>query len=373
VAAQGGKPRVLAKGEGPAWGSGSKSILFTNDAPGKSRTLWQASFSLIKGDLDGPPRPLTFGRGADLGAKVSPDRTAIAFSAVDETLNLEEIPFDAEAGRVTGSPREITRGNNHLSYFDPAPDGRAVVFAAERGTSSHLWRVEQPARPIQLTLDPRYSESDPKWSRGGREIAFARTDASAPGASQALWIMNADGTNPRQVTEFSGQMAWLPDEKNILIQRDGGLMKLDIASGAAMPIGGAKARTLFAVDAAGKWLAFETSGRGTVNIAAVPVAGGTPRLVVTAPYAAAHSSFSPSGRWLYFQPNHKNLFRVPGPEQDWQSAPPERVTDFSGADLYLEDPKISRDGTKLFYTRGRRTGDIFILRLGAAAKRKPAT
>ena len=55
--------------------------------------------------------------------------------------------------------------------------------------------------------------------------------------------------------------------------------------------------------------------------------------------------------------------RVPGPAQDWKSVPPEKVTDFSGVDLYIEHPKISRDGARLFYTRGRRAGDIFILRL----------
>ena len=93
---------------------------------------------------------------------------------------------------------------------------------------------------------------------------------------------------------------------------------------------------------------------------------------MTAPFAANHPSFSPLGRWLYCQPNHKNLFRVPGSAQDWKSALPEKVTDFPGVDLYLDYTKISRDGTKLFYTRGRRTGDIFILRFGAAAKRKPA-
>jgi Tol biopolymer transport system component len=374
VAAQGGKPRVLARGECPAWGPASESILFTNDAPGKSRTLWQASFSLARGELEGSPRPLTFGRGADLGAKISPDGTAVAFSAVDETLNLEEIPFDAEAGRVTGSPRELTRGNNRVSFFDPSPDGKAFVFAAGWGTSSHLWRVDPPASPIQLTGDPRYSEGSPEWSPGGREIAFARTTANTSRGSQALWIMSADGTNPQRVTEFSGGAAWLPGKEKILIQRDDGLVTFDLATGVAKPVEGAKARTLFAVDLAGTWVIYQTGERGTAaDVEAVPVTGVTPRLIVTAPYEAYHPSFSPSGRWLYFQPNHKNLFRVPGPPQGWKSAPPERVTDFSGVDLYLDFPKVSRDGTKLFYLRGRRTGDIFILRSRAAAKSKLAT
>jgi hypothetical protein len=100
-----------------------------------------------------------------------------------------------------------------------------------------------------------------------------------------------------------------------------------------------------------------------MTLAKVPVSGGSPQQVVDERYQAFHPSFSPSGRWLYFQPNHKNLFRVPGPAQDWKSADPEKVTDFSDIDLYIEDPKISRDGRKLFYTRGRRTGDILILHM----------
>ena len=86
----------------------------------------------------------------------------------------------------------------------------------------------------------------------------------------------------------------------------------------------------------------------------------------TATSRAYHPSFSPSGRWLYFQPNHKNVYRVPGPAQQWRRAPPERVTDFPEAGLYLDDPKVSRDGSSLFYTRGRRTGILWLLRLDAS-------
>ena len=52
---------------------------------------------------------------------------------MDATLNLEELPFDAESGRATGPPRELTRGNNHVGFFDPSPDGTAVAFGEKRG------------------------------------------------------------------------------------------------------------------------------------------------------------------------------------------------------------------------------------------------
>ena len=73
--------------------------------------------------------------------------------------------------------------------------------------------------------------------------------------------------------------------------------------------------------------------------------------------------FSPSGRWLYLQFEHKNLYRVPGPAQDWKAAEPQKVTDFpESAGLFLEDPQFSLDGKQLLFSRGRISGDIWILR-----------
>ncbi len=367
--AKGGKAKILARGETPAWGPGSKSILYTNNTPGKGRTLWRAPFAGVRGEFSGRPEPLTFGRGADVGAKVSGDGKTIAFSAVSQSLNLEELPFDAEAGRATGPPRELTTGNNRVSFFDPSPDGKAIVFAADRGGRSHLWRIDPPAIPIELTRDPDSSDTFPEFSPDGSEIAFSRGTGGPAEGAQSLWIMRADGTNPRRLGNFSGQMAWLPDGKAI-VQRDQSMMKLDLASGVATPITQGKVVTLLAVDRQGQWLAYQSSDGAGVKLAAVPVAGGASRIVSTEPYEAYHPFFSPSGRWLYFQPGHKNLFRVPGPAQGWATAVPQKVTDFTGFDLYIEDPKISGDGSRLFYSRGRRTGDIFIIHLGTGADTK---
>jgi Tol biopolymer transport system component len=331
-----------------------------------------APFSLARGELDGPARPLTFGRGPDRGAAASRDGTAIAFSAEDETLNLEEIPFDAEAGKVTGVPRELTAGQNNVGFIGPSPDGKAVAFGADRGGGSRIWRVDPPAAPIELTRDPGFSDSNPAWSPDGREIAFSR---QAPGKSEgslSLWIMRADGSSPRHIAEMTGAGAapvWMPDGKRLLIPAGDQLNLLDLTSGKSAPVPGAVGRTLFVVDGSGQWVAFQMSRGGAMTFGAVPISGGTPRAVIKGTYAY-HPFFSPSGRWLYFQPDHKNLFRIPGPAQDWREAPPEKVTNFEGLDLYIEDPKISRDGKKLFYTRGRTRGDIVILRREKAANPK---
>lgn len=200
-----------------------------------------------------------------------------------------------------------------------------------------------------MTLDPDCSESDPEWSPDGREIAFRRTTSNASGIQAALWIMSDDGTNPRRVLDgVTGRIAWLPDGKHMLIQKDDGLLRLDLASKVAAPVAGATGRTFFSVDRSGDWIAFQITDRVKMRIVAVPSGGGTSRIVDTGKYDAYHPSFPPSGRWLYFQADHKNVFRVPGPAQGWSTGRPEKVTDFSAADLYIEDPKISPDGAELF-------------------------
>src|SRR5262249_31213135 len=183
-----------------------------------------------------------------------------------------------------------------------------------------------------------------------------------------------DGSSPRRIAEAGGSGAgaavWLPDGKTVLIPRGDELIQLNLATGKATPVPGASARTIYVVDPAGQWVAFQANRNGQTTIEAVPLSGGTPRTVIPDAFEAYHPSFSPSSRWLYFQPNHKNLYRIPGPAQDWRSSAPEKVTDFSGLDLYIEDPKISRDGTRLFYTRGRSTGDIVILHVAKSAQPK---
>ncbi|HVN76418.1 MAG TPA: protein kinase [Thermoanaerobaculaceae bacterium] len=364
VPAGGGEGRELVGGERPVWGPGSRSIVFTSRERGKSRTLWQVGFDLGTGRLVGAPRPVTFGRGPDTGAALSRDGRSLVFTALDESLNLERLPFDAEAGRPTGPPLRLTEGNNQVSFLDASPDGRAVVFAAARGGASHIWRVDPPAAPVQLTLDPRFSDTDPHWSPDGQTIAFRRS-GETDAISAELWTMAPDGAGPRRVAEGVGEISWT-DGRRILAQQGGieDLVLLDLATGSRRPLAGVKARSLFTVDPSGEWLAFQVSEQGHASIAAARLAGDPQRPAIRTGNEVYHPSFSPGGRWLYFQRHHKNLYRVPGPAQQWRTAERQRVTDFSESGLYLDYPQISRDGKALFYTRGLRTGNLWLLRLG---------
>jgi Tol biopolymer transport system component len=375
VSAEGGEAKRIVKGRRPVWGSNSQVIIYSNTDPGKNFSLWQIPFSTTEGTTSGAGEPLTIGRGRDTQAAISHDGKLIAFSAQDLSFNVETLPFDAEAGRQTGVPQSATQGSNIIYFLSFSPDGRSIVFESQQGASSHIWRVGPDSAPVQLTADPNFNDSAPRWSPDGQTIAFIRRPANqsqglTAGAGADLWLMSADGANPRLLTENAANPKWLPSGLglsygSVVDGRQNQLNIFDVATRAARRLTnepGVVPISTFSPD--GKWLIYQSNQSGNIDLRAVPVEGGESRIAVATPHQDYHPFVSPSGKWLYFQLDHKNIYRVPGPAQDWRKAEPEKVTNFPESGLFLEDPQISRDGRKLLYSHGRITGDIWIMNLG---------
>ena len=370
VSAQGGPVRAIARGQAPCWGVGSRSIIYSNGEAGTNQSLWRIAFDPDTGTTREPARPLTIGRGADLQAASSRDGTRIAFAATDTSTQIETQSFDAETGRVTGSPSRLTTSRDQINFFDLSADGRAALFELRRGAASSIWRANANRTLEQLASDPQYDHSYPLWSPDGRSIAFSRRPTRNLEAGFSLWMMASDGANPQMVVEkmgLNGLFTWMPDGKGIVhVGEDRQLHLLDLASKrerrltnepGVMPV--------VAVSPDGKWVIYQCVVGRTIDLHAVSTEGGEPRIVVSSPLEDYHPAVSPSGRWLYYLPDHENLYRVPGPAQDWRSAAPEKVTDFTLTfTSFIENPQLSRDGTQLAYSRGRIASDIWLMTMG---------
>jgi Tol biopolymer transport system component len=227
--------------------------------------------------------------------------------------------------------------------------------------------MDRGRAPVQLTADPDSADSFPRWSPDGRTIAFQRRRARDPLNATSLWLMEDNGGSPRLLIEQAGFFIWMPDGRALIYYSrvDNRPYLFDLATKSArrlsdVPEFGGVATT----SPDGQWLIYPSIKTGNVDLHALPIAGGEARTVVETPRQDYHPLISPSGRWLYFQLDHKNLYRVPGPAQNWRQAEPEKVTHFPESGLFLEDPQLARDGLKLLYSRGRVTGDIWLLKLG---------
>jgi Tol biopolymer transport system component len=367
VDAEGGEAKLIANGRRPAWSADSQAIIYSNSEAGKNLSLWRIPFETAGGKVSGSPEPLTVSHTVDTQAAVSRDGKRIAFTAIDLSFNLEMMPFDAEAGTQAGEPRPITSGSNRFYFQSQLVDGKSVVFDSHRGASSHIWRVEIGSIPYPLTADPNFMDTYPRLSAIDGSVAFARKPSNEPQSHNSIWLMEQDGGNPRLLVENGGFFAWLPNGRGLVYQgmADRQLYLFDLVSKTPRRLTSESGvMQIMMVSPNSKWVVYQSTIADNVTLRAAPIDGGDIRVVVDSPRYNYHPSFSPSGRWLYYQPDHKNLYRVPGPAQAWRKEAPQKVTNFPESGLFLEDPQITPDGRHLTYSRGRLSADIWLMDLG---------
>ena len=352
----------VAKGMCPKWNADSTGIIYSSAEAGKNFSLWQRPFPLSD---SAPAVPLTVSRGRDVQVAIARDGKRLAFTGVDYSSNVEMLDFDDVTGKPTGTPVALTSGRQ-ISYFQSlSSDGQVVVFESRQGFGSHLWKIVRGGTAVQLTSDPDFDDTYPRLSPDDRSIAFNRKRSKEAVSSAGLWIMAADGADPRRIADKAGNMAWTQDSRGIVYfsYADRQLYFIDIITGASHQITKEPdVWPILTVAMDGTIVIYQSLESGNINLKVISIDGGESRTVVATPRNDYHPFLAGSGKWLYFQPDHKNVYRVPGPGQGWRSAVPEGVTDFPESGLFLDDPQISGDGRHLLYTHGHLTGDIWLLK-----------
>ena len=358
----GGEATTLCRGRRPVWARDGRAVVYSSAEPGKNLSLARIPFSPEKGARDGAPEAVTVGRGVDTQAAISRDGRQIAFTALEQTFNIETLPFDAESGRIMGEVRVLTAGHNDIEWKSLSPDGRSVTYA----NGGRIWRLDPGQAPYALTSDPAFIDQQPKWSPDGQSIVWHRAPVGQSGKLE-VWLMAADGAGPRRLLENARGPYWMPDSRGITYasMADFHLHHFDLATRKSRRVTDEETRApLHIVSADGKWIVYQSSAQSSLTIHARPIDGGETLVVAATPgqMGSGHPMLSPSGNWFYYQVDHKNVYRLPGPSQGWRKAEPQKVTNFPESGLFIEDPRLSMDGKQLIYSRGKITGDLWLLR-----------
>jgi Tol biopolymer transport system component len=91
---------------------------------------------------------------------------------------------------------------------DWSPDGRRIAFE----TNDEVAVMDADgSNAATLTADLAGPQIGPSWSPDGTMIAFWTNFPGPP----AIWVMNADGSNPILIREHAGQPAWSPGGSKI--------------------------------------------------------------------------------------------------------------------------------------------------------------
>ena len=207
VNADGTNQRVLAPTlsfpAGPSWSPDGHRIAVA------SGTLWTGSIGTVTPNGRAVRRVTIVRKGEYLAPAWSPDGRTIVFTrlvcAYPKGFCGAEVRAVASAG---GADRPLLRipdsAANPKSYW--SPNGKRILV---EGGLPGLWIMR--ADGTQRRALTRNSDAEPTWSPDGQRIAFTRLDSNYGGDKDTIYIIRADGTQPRKIA-LGGSPAWQPTD-----------------------------------------------------------------------------------------------------------------------------------------------------------------
>ena len=170
--------------------------------------------------LGGEPLDLTKGNGfSEERPAASANGRVVFMSFRDEGWNIFLMNADG-TGIVN-----LTKTKNPIINFEPtiSPDGSTVVYMRQDGSGQDLWRVGADGSNPENLTEAIGEESSAEFSADGTRIAYIGTGPKPccdPEYNNDIWVMDADGSNQKQLTktDFPRQNlspTWSPDGARI--------------------------------------------------------------------------------------------------------------------------------------------------------------
>jgi serine/threonine protein kinase/Tol biopolymer transport system component len=306
------------------WAALRDHVLFAAQV-GDSTNLWQIAVT-ADGQAAGAPQRLTSGSGSEMQPAGAPGGF-LAFSGMQDRVDIWRLPIDANSARVTGEMQRIA--GDAAPHIQPAVsgDGKKVVFVS---TQSGAWELRvkdlDSGRLTSLAVLPSIL-GWPAIAPDGSKVAYI-----IDGPQRAIFTIPATGGEPEKVCDgCAAAWSFSPDGKKILF-----------------------------------WSA-RSRAAGLLDLASRQ----TSEILQRSDYAIYRTRFSPDGRWIAFharnRPDRSALFVTPFrgtepiPERDW--------VEVTAGDSYDLNPAWSPDGNLLYFL-SERDGFrcIWVQRLEASTK-----
>jgi Tol biopolymer transport system component len=241
--------------------------------------------------------------------------------------------------------------------------GSVIAFHADPDGNDDFYLVRSDGSGLRPLTHKAETVAFPYWSPDGQEIAYL----CCSGSTSELYLMNADGSNPRKLTDRpTSEPRWSPDGKQIAYvdNEAGSIFFVDLATGDSR---------LFAPDSGGpSWspdgrlMAFfsrrDFPGQDQRNeIYVQDVSDGAARRLTTNKSEDVAPAWSPRGDLIGFvstSAGNEEICVIPV-----TGGVPQRLTEDPAPD---EDPAWSPDGSRMVYTSFRDGADPFTLGSGNA-------
>jgi serine/threonine protein kinase/WD40 repeat protein len=254
----------------PVWTRDGNEILFSSGPWLGERRVRRILVSEPASRTAYRPRSVSFGEDATTLA-ISPSGRRLAYARLSWISNIYRIELSGAPGRM-GTPQRLA-ASTRLDYLpDFSPDGKRIVFVSTRSGSEEIWVCDADgSNPRQMTSTGGPLTANPRWSPDGKTILF---DSRREGTSD-LYLMSPNGGSPRRLTDhpgYEGEARWSRDGKWIYFMSDrSGWEVYRMPAGGGDPIQVTKHGGGVAFESADrKWVYYAKGG----GLWKVPVGGG---------------------------------------------------------------------------------------------------
>jgi Tol biopolymer transport system component len=247
----GGPRRMTRQGvliTGLAWSHDGESLIYSGSLS------WGVTFHLWREDASGrqPPERLDLAGFRAMYPAIAPVGGRLAFSRVTTD-------FDVWRYQIGGVSEPFLKSSADDMNPQFSPDGSRIAFGSSRTEIFEIWVANADgSHPLQLTKDVGRGQGSPRWSPDCRLIAFDSLDQDG---QSKIYVIDADGGRPRRISSgpFSDAVpSWSRDGRWIYFYSDrtgrnevwrvpagGGAARQITENGGHSPLESTDGRTLF--------------------------------------------------------------------------------------------------------------------------------
>ncbi|MBK8032252.1 MAG: PD40 domain-containing protein [Chloroflexi bacterium] len=197
----------------------SEWIAFSSNRDG-NREIYVASTS---GDPDSVQRVTSNNFALDTHPVWGPGNFVVFETTRTGSWDLYMI--DMSTGRVFPMLAPTLESNETNASW--SADGSRIVFQSDRADENgvrqmQIYEYVMATGEINRLSDGTTTDVDPQFGNSSTQIVFRRYTATS-GGNSTLWVMDADGSNARQISDEAGDAtnaAWSPSDRYIAYQSD---------------------------------------------------------------------------------------------------------------------------------------------------------
>lgn len=289
------------------------------------------------------------------------DNSTIVTAQSDPSMQIWTVGWNEPVSQAKQISNGKVDGVGGLTW---TPEGR-ILYVTQAGDKAELWIMNADGSDSkQLTSDgyPKYS---PAVSPDGKFIFFISLRSGIP----HIWRINSDGSNAKQITAGDSadiEPTCAPDGQWITFVswRTGKpcLWRVGVDGGEAVQLTEKpSARARFSPDGASFACGyFDDGATSPWKIAIIPSTGGQPKLIDAPEHRrlVAAWSWAPDGRSIIYSMSRSgvaNLWSYP-----LDGGKPTQLTDFTTESI--PELALSRDGKRIAISRGHSTLDVVLIK-----------